>query len=470
MRLTVAAAVVAVPVVLLQLACFVLASRLAVAAYGVLLRFRTGAVLAGLVNAFALAFTAQGWALIAAYVSSDVQGVMARAARFSPSGWGLDAVEAAGTGEWWRAALAVGGLALLCWAMYGGWAALLVRRTTASRAGVRPRRPLDAHDARTAATGKEVRTWSRDLLAGYRLAFAFGYGLIFCLLPLAVGWTGMVPWAGPVVVLMAGAGAANLYGADGTALWLVLTTPGAVCPDVRAKQRAFLLVLTPPVTALTAVLTWWSGQTSAWPLVTAVLPALLGGAAGLTVLMSVLAAVPGLDPQQRSGNPLSTGGDDGQAIGSQYAMLAATAAVAGPALLVALFWSWWGVPAGVATGLLAWWGFGRIAVWRLERRGPELLSLLRYGRSPSTVKRAKLELPRGKRQLVGFCLGFGAIPLVPQGIVPVVFKLTGTEVRSWFLAMYVADPWSWLVAAGMILLGLVMYSYGLLVMVQARRP
>jgi ABC-2 type transport system permease protein len=189
-RLSLPAALIAVPAVALQLALFVLASRLAVGAYGVLLRRRTGAILAAIVNAFVLAFTAQGWALIVAYVSSDVQGVMARAARISPSGWGLVAVESAGREEWWKVLLAVLGLGLLCVVMYAGWAALLVRRTTASRAGVRPRRRLDAHDARAAATGKELRTWTRDLLYGHRMVFAFGYGLFFCLIPLAVGWTG----------------------------------------------------------------------------------------------------------------------------------------------------------------------------------------------------------------------------------------------------------------------------------------
>ena len=73
----------------------------------------------------------------------------------------------------------------------------------------------------------------------------------------------------------------------------------------------------------------------------------------------------------------ATGGDDGQMVGMLYGMLAATALVAGPALGAALLWSWWGLPVGLVTGWLAWWGFGRLAGRRLEVRGPELLSLLR---------------------------------------------------------------------------------------------
>ena len=31
--------------------------------------------------------------------------------------------------------------------------------------------------------------------------------------------------------------------------------------------------------------------------------------------------------------------------------------------------------------------------------------------------------------------------------------------KVWFLAMYTPDPWSWLVIAGMVTLGLAMYGY-----------
>lgn len=462
LRISLLAAIVAVPAIVLQLAVFVLASRLAVAAYGVLLRRRSGAVLAAVVNAFILAFSAQGWALIVAYVSSDVQGVMARGARIAPSGWGLVAVESAGSRDWVTMLLALVGLAGLCVVMFAGWAALLVRRTTADRGGVRPRRPLVAHDAGGAALGKELRTWSRDLLSQHRIVFAFAYGLFFCLIPLAIGWTALMPWAGPIVLVMAGAMSGNLYAADGTALWLTVTTPGASAVDVRARQRALAIVLGPAVLALTVLLTALSGQTSAWPLVLSVLPALLGAAVGLGLFLSVVVAVPMTDPQHRSGNPLQTGGDDGQLVGMVYAGLALLGLMAGPALLVAVFASWWGVVVGVATGWLYWWGLGRLAADVLDRRGPELLALMRFGRAPAVPgDRGRMDdLPPRTRRLVGICLGFGAIPLIPQGIVPLIFKLNDTPVKSWFLAMYTPDPWSWVVIAAMIAVGATMYGYG----------
>ncbi|TCN39638.1 ABC-2 type transport system permease protein [Kribbella orskensis] len=464
-QLSVGALLISVPAVLLQLLCFVLASRLAVAVYAVLLQVRSGAVLAALVNAFILAFAAQGWALIAAFISTDVQGTIARGARIAPSGWGLVAVEATGRGDWLRVLLAVVGLVVLCAAMFVAWSALLVRRTTAALAGVRVRRQLTAPDARGAAAAKELRTWARDLLYGHRAVFAIAYGLFFCMMPLAVGWKGMLPWAGAAAVVMGGAMFSNLYGADGTAFWSTLMTPRSAQLDIRARQRAFLLVFGPPVLVITLLLTWWS-QAGAWPLVLGILPALLGGAAGLIVLASVYAAVPTTDAHKRSGNPLNSGENEGETMGLVYVMLVLVSLTAAPALGAALAWSWWGVPVGLFSGVLAWWYFGRLAAGRLEQRGPELLTLLRHGRTTGEhVDKASLSskmalLPRWRRYLAGFCLGFGAIPLFPQAVVPAIFLLNAVDAKAWFLALYVEPRWQWPVIIGMALLGLGMYAYG----------
>jgi ABC-2 type transport system permease protein len=472
-QLSVAATLIALPAVVLQLLCFVLASRLAVAVYGVLLQVRSGAVLAAVVNAFILAFAAQGWALIVAFVSTDVQGTMARGARVAPSGWGLVAVEAAGRGDWLRALLALVALGLLAVVMFVGWSALLVRRTTASRTGRKPRRLLTATGPRDAAAAKELRSWTRDLLYGHRAVFAISYGLFFCLMPLAIGWKGMLPWAGPAALVMAGSMSANLYGSDGTALWTTLMTPGSAGPDVRARQRAFLLVFGPPTLLITLLLTSWSGSSSAWPLVLSVLPALLGGAAGLVVACSVFAAVPTTDAHKRSGNPLNSGENEGETMGIVWVMLILVSLTAGPALAAALAWSWWGVPVGVASGVLAWWYLGRLAAVRLDQRGPELLTLLRHGRSTTeqAKKAAALDhLPRWRRTLANYCLGFGAIPLFPQAIVPAIFILTNnTDTKSWFLALHLQPQWHWPVIALMAALGLSMYTYGGLTYLNAKK-
>ncbi|MFF0266136.1 hypothetical protein [Kribbella sp. NPDC004536] len=461
---SVVAGLVAVPAVLLQLLCFVLASRLAVAVYGVLLQVRAGAVIAALVNAFILAFTAQGWALIVAFVSTDLQGTLAKAARIAPSGWGFEAVQAAGRGDWLQVVGLLLALVVLAVVMLFAWSALLVRRTTAARAGGRPRRLLAAKTAQGAAAAKELRSWSRDLLYGYKAVFSIAYGLFFCLMPLAIGMRGMLPWAGPAAVVMAGAMSSNLYGADGTAYWATLMAPGGSLPDVRARQRAFLLVFGPSMLLVTVLLTWWSGVTSAWPLVLSVLPALLGGAAGLVVACSVYAAVPTTDAHKRSGNSLNSGENEGETMGIAYVMLVLVATTCAPALIVALFAGWWGVPVGLLSGALVWWYFGLVAARRLDKRGPELLTLLRHGRSPAAQakKTSGLDaLPKWRRTLAGVCLGFGAIPLFPQSVVPAIFKLTGSHsTKSWFLALYLDGPWPWVVIVLMATLGLSMYAYG----------
>jgi ABC-2 type transport system permease protein len=207
--------------------------------------------------------------------------------------------------------------------------------------------------------------------------------------------------------------------------------------------------------------------------VLSVLPALLGGAAGLVVACSVYAAVPTTDAHKRSGNPLNSGENEGETMGIVYVMLVLVATTCVPALVVALYTGWWGVPVGVASGVLAWWYFGRVAARRLDVRGPELLTLLRHGRSPAeqAKKTAGLDaLPKWRRTLAGFCLGFGAIPLFPQAVVPAVFKLTGNDdTRSWFLALYQGGPWQWVVIAVMAALGLSMYGFGGLTYYRARK-
>ncbi|QSI46668.1 sensor histidine kinase [Thermobispora bispora] len=57
------------------------------------------------------------------------------------------------------------------------------------------------------------------------------------------------------------------------------------------------------------------------------------------------------------------------------------------------------------------------------------------------------------------CGVLGWIPLVPQGFVPMVFKLTGVTAKSWFLGLHVAEPFQWPVIGGMILLGAGMLAF-----------
>ena len=78
---------------------------------------------------------------------------------------------------------------------------------------------------------------------------------------------------GLAAALIVARGAANLYGDDGTALWLTRMVPGVERADVRGRQAARLLVVPPVMVALTVSLTAFSGQGWAWPWVLATLPA-----------------------------------------------------------------------------------------------------------------------------------------------------------------------------------------------------
>lgn len=461
-----AAALLAVPAAAAQLAVLVTASRLSVGVVGVLVRYRAGAVLAGAVTGLALALPAQGWALVAAFVARDATDALAGASRLAPSGWGVAAAEAAGRGDWALAVGAVVALVALAAAAFALWCVLLQGRTTRRAASIRPRRLLSARGPVGAAVGAHLRSSGRDLVQVNRLAFALAYGLFFCGMPLVVGWTGMLPWAGVVFVVMAAMVWSNQYGRDGTALWLQLVTPGARHVDLLARQVTFLLATGPLALVLTVALAVAAGApASTGPYLAAALPAVLGAGAGLTAAVSVVAAVPTTDPHRRGGDALASGAD-ARETGTTYLTMALVVALAAPAVLVARLAGWWGAVAGVVTGVLCWALLTRVARRRLDEHGVELLALLRHGRRASAARGAGTAAgPRavamtGREQAVVLGTGvLGTLLLFPQGVVAALLLRAGDpESRSWFLALHVPPAWAWPVALACITLGVVLYG------------
>jgi hypothetical protein len=288
-----------------------------------------------------------------------------------------------------------------------------------------------------------------------------------CLLPLTFGSTALLPWAAAGIAVMAAAGSSNAYAEDGTALWITLTIPGAERRDVRGRQWAWLLVFGPITVVAAVALTTLSGLPSMWPWVFALLPALLGGGAGLSVWASVVGLAPGPDPHRRRESPIDHGDAGGMAIAVFWLALLPVvppaAAVLAGVLRGDAVLRWTGVPVGVVTGaLLAWW-LGRVAARRLEARGPELLALMRSGRSSGA--RVEREpgvvdtMPRWTLlyvTVVGPTLG--SIALFPQGMIPLIMKLTGNVERVWFLPLHLPDAWQWPAIIAMMLLGLLMYA------------
>ncbi|MCC5575432.1 hypothetical protein IMZ11_07225 [Microtetraspora sp. AC03309] len=479
-RLGVVPALAAVPAVVLQLVFVVLLSRVAMVVFGVVAKSRIGAAFTGVLIAAMMVLAQSGWMVAAAI---KISGVLthgfgpgfSNAVRAIPSGWGLVAVESADRGEWWVTLGALAGLALLivllllCWSRSLGTPRRARVTIRGSRNAKVSSRGLFAGNT-GAVLRKELRTWWRDPLRTQTVFVPLVWALGTALLPLTFDAKLLLPWAAPALAVMAGSAASNLYGQDGTALWMTLLT-GSERADLRGRQLAYLLIFGPITLIIAVVFTAWSGLTWAWPWVLAFVPAMLGGGVGLGALISVVALAPGPDAHKRPDNPLEHGDTTGQANlmfwgGLLPGIPAATFLTLGTVYDNA-FLLWTAVPVGVATGVfLAWW-LGRVAIRRLQVRGPEMLFLMRTGRSTTSVK---IEIPKRSAwiSVIGWTLG--SIALFPQGIVPMIVLLVDVDVRSWFLALYLPGVLQWPTAVVMVLLGSYLYYLAIKVTIPKKPP
>ncbi|MFC6901403.1 hypothetical protein ACFQGX_39835 [Nonomuraea dietziae] len=208
----------------------VMVSRVIVALIGLFVRSRATAAAVGIAIGTAIALCSNGWAPFVALGGTDTAAWSQVLVRALPSGWGVAAIEAP-----WPLALAIlvagaGVIALLL----AAWAVLLSRRVvSAARGGMPTRRgaprPFPAASGARITAVKELRAWWRDLVRIQLLALALSYAIVTLLLVTIDSWI-MVPFAGLIAIVMAAASSANLYGADGTALWLTLMTPARNAP------------------------------------------------------------------------------------------------------------------------------------------------------------------------------------------------------------------------------------------------
>lgn len=472
-RLGPEAAVVAVVAMPLVLAVMILASRVVAELLSGAAQSRITMEITALQYGLLVAVGMVGWAAIgtlldlAGQLGTELGDVLPApltvAVRALPPGWAVVAVEAAGRGEWPAAAGALLGIGVLIWLGLLLWGGLLRRRLTGARSGsaTRPRRGNRQVLPATvvgAVAGKDLRTWVRDPRRGVEVrsalwAAAFTTAALWLLVP------DVLPFAGVAVAVIGAMASVNVYAMDGTALWHTLLTPGAEVADVRGRQLAWLMIFT-PATVLPSVVGLAVTQAGwAIPWVAALVPALLGGAAGLIPMLSVYGLVPETDAHKRAGNPAETGGD---ATGLYFLMLFATVLTAGPAAgLLALSvttrqsaLAWVAVAVGVASGAACTWGFGWLAHRRLRARGPELLYRMRVGPTPATASGGTSDdptsaLPFVQRTLLWACVTVGMIAVFPQALVPAFIKVTEQDTRSWFLALHVASPWQWPVIVGM---------------------
>ncbi|MBW6435122.1 hypothetical protein KZ829_15380 [Actinoplanes hulinensis] len=439
-------ALVAVPAAALQLVFVVLLSRVAYALFGMVAASRVGAAVTGLLFAAMLVLTQSGWMIVVAIMYSDVlttgfSSTMTTTLRGIPSSWGVVAVDAAGRGDWPLAFAASAGLAVLCGLLLLIWSVEL-GNPRHGRVTIRGSadQPPAAGGLLAGPTGtvvrKELRTWLRDPLRTTTAIVPIIWALGTVLLPLTFDARLLLPWAGPALALFAITSACNLYSQDGTALWQTLTI-GTERADIRGRQWAYLIVFAPPTILLSVGFTWWSGYTWTWPWVAAIVPALLGGGAGLIVYSSVFGMVPGPDAHKRPSNPLERADTTGQSnvlfwVGMLPAVPAVAVVLLGERLDV-LWLAWAGLVVSAVTGVLAGRWLGTLAIGRLITHGPEMLHTMRTGRAAAA---RKAETSKQGGAINGLYWTLGAILLIPQGLIPLVFILTGVDTKSWFLAMY----------------------------------
>ena len=450
-RLGVVPLVVAVPAALLELVLVVVLSRVVVAALTATLSSRHGQELGGLLITVVIALASGGWSLavvLAQQLAAGPGPALGAALRALPSGWGAVAVAAADRSDWLVMAAALAGLVLISGLLLAAWAGLLSRtmRRPAGRAGgaaargaVPPGtdaglpaawRPLPAGPT-GAVVGKELYAWRRDSARTLLLLMALLISGLNMVVPaLAFGAPALLPWVGLSTALIASTGAANVYGEDGTALWLTRMVPGVERADVRGRQVAWLLVVGPATVVLTVALIALGGQGWAWPWALALLPVVLGVTPGLMVWMSVASPVPEKDAHLRAG-PFDTGDDpstSGTLAGHGWLLMLLVAGAAVPCAALVLLGTLWerpalqvaGVLAGFATGgLLYWWG-GRVAARRLADRGAEPMDLLRLGPQAPAERQAAAPSPEpGRRRrdaAVGALWTVGILCVFPQGL------------------------------------------------------
>ena len=457
-------ALVAVPGVVLQLTLVVVLSRVAAVVLGMVAASRFGAAVTGVLLAAMLVLAQSGWMVyVAIQCLRRADGRVRAGVRHH--GTSRSVGLGAGRGRGREHARLVARRRRTEWAGRADPGAVVrlqpdtehPRRARVTIRGSRGRRPTGSGTT-VALLRKELRTWRRDPARIQGVVMPLVWALGTTLLPLTFDANLLVPFAAPALALMGATAAVNLYGQDGTALWLTLTT-GTERADLRARQWALAIIFV-PLTALVAVAgTVWSGLTWAWPWVLALTPALLGGGIGLAALVSVTMLAPGPDAHRRPENPLESANTTGQA---NLVFFSGAVTAAPPAAL--LWWAtvqendllrWLAVPVGVATGvLLAWW-LGSVAADRLRAQGPELLHLMRSGRPAASKAAVKVPLRAAGAAVLGWTLG--SIALFPQGIVPMVLLIVDPSVKVWFLAMHLPAPWQWPIATVMVLIGLGLY-------------
>ncbi|MCO8270496.1 hypothetical protein M1L60_07790 [Actinoplanes sp. TRM 88003] len=311
--------------------------------------------------------------------------------------------------------------------------------------------------------GRERHTWIRHPLRLQYLAFALVYGVLLATLPMLSDVDLLAPWAGVLVALWAATMAASLVALDGTALWLPLTAPRGERSEVLGRAFAWLLLVAPAGILLTVlgILITPDANTAGVFAAVAVLPAVLGAGSAVPVWISVSRVRPVTDPRH------PTAADNPTDIVSVLLVLLALVVTSAPAFSLSVWgppWSRW--PA-VAVGLLCGFAAWRAAAWaateRLTRRGTEVLAAAAQTTALPTAQIPltwDTEWARTHKITLGALalLTLGWIPVVPQGLMVLVFDIKG----AWILASHLTGTAQTATALSMLALGGTLLLTGLL--------
>ncbi|MDX2776144.1 hypothetical protein PV379_02090 [Streptomyces caniscabiei] len=424
-----------------------------------------------------MAFTVTGWVMFGAVGNLTSNGIpdnLQQILFYLPSGWPIVAIDTAADGDWLPMITLIAVFLTLIAALAWLWGKLLAHRLTTSHIRNQSGTRHSLLSGRQSMSGvaatvrKELLTWGRDYTRSGFLYFAFFFSIATCLYPLVIGVDVLLLIAGLLYIVSAVGSTSNLYGVDGSALWQILTTPHAARNDVRGRQIAWLIVILIAVIPTTIIGVAWSGIYAAWPAVAGLTAAALGAGAGVTVTLSVFRLIPMTDPQLRGDDMFEHGMDWPQFMMSMLLTVVLTAPVA---VLVwysvasdTLWLEWLAIPLGVGLGTLWFWLLGRIAYKRLKSHGPELLNKMRKSGSSETLDLGITKeslgldgtLSASKAAVVYSLFTIAPLLIIPQGIVPAIFKLANSGGTSWFLALYLPEIWQWPAIISTTILGILL--------------
>ncbi|MGW0607201.1 hypothetical protein [Streptomyces sp. NPDC002640] len=400
-----AATAITVTSVLTQLYFLLWAGRTVAVLTAGLLQTRAGITLAAVQTAAMLAVSFAGWVPVAAWLLPRlgdgrttfvapslgvVPGPVVDVLAALPTGWGYRAALAARDGLGPGAVLApLAGLLICGLLLHLAWIALTARALRRPPRRATPPRPTAPGKGRrlplvpaqvSAVVSRELATWFRDPARGVELRSAWLTPLLMALIVAATGWYWALPAAGPALAVFGAMVAINTYALDGTALWQLLVTPGALRADVRGRTVAWGLLFGVPSVVLAGVLWAVTGSPLGNAAVFGAIAAAAVGSVGAPLLAVVMPAV-GTDararvyPGQRAGDP--TGG---QMTIFPAVLLAAVL----PGAVGAAAGAWWATSlTGLLLALAALSSAPALTERLLARRGPMLLNAMVLGEAGS---------------------------------------------------------------------------------------